>query len=73
LQGLSTGEILTRFPELHVGIPFPYSMTSEDSYLKSPFPGVSISSEDARDYFSISLGWNTTEEEIDRLVDLLSG
>jgi cysteine desulfurase len=73
LQGLSTGEILTRFPELHVGIPFPYSMTSEDSYLKSPFPGVSISSEDARDYLSISLGWNTTEEEIDRLVDLLSG
>jgi cysteine desulfurase len=71
LQGRSGLELLKRIPELFLGLAVPHAIPSQQTFQSTPFPAIGVSMEEAISTVRVSVGWNTTDQEIESAADLL--
>jgi cysteine desulfurase len=72
LRGVDATKLVQQIPELHIGLPFPNSMISAQSVLNSPWNAIGITGDSAKELAVVSVGWNTTREEVKRAAGLLA-
>jgi cysteine desulfurase len=65
-------QLLIRTPELHLGYSDAYSDQSARMIPYGALEATGVTPRDAASTIRVSLGWNTTEEEIDQAVQMLS-
>ncbi len=66
LKDRSALAILRRVPELFLGLAIPHPVPSQQSYLSTAFHAMGVSMDEAIATLRVSVGWNTTEEEIEK-------
>ncbi|MDZ4852228.1 MAG: cysteine desulfurase family protein [Pirellulaceae bacterium] len=63
--------LLRRVPELYLGLAIPHVIPSERSYQATPYHAIGVSIEVASATVRVSVGWNTTDQEIETAAQLL--
>jgi cysteine desulfurase len=72
MQEVSAQALWVKAPELHFGLPIAYQSVSEETYRTHPLHAIQLSLDQARKVLCVSLGWNTTREEVDEAASVLS-
>jgi cysteine desulfurase len=72
LGQLTCASLLAKMPELHLGVPWNTNFISANTYDRSCFHAIGLDQSQAHGILCASLGWNTTEDEIDRAIGLIS-
>ncbi len=71
LKGRSGLELLRRTPELFLGLAIPHSISSLRTFQSTPFPAMGVTLDEAIATVRVSVGWNTTEQEIESAAVML--
>jgi len=71
LKDRSALAILRRVPELFLGLAIPHPVPSQQSYLSTVFHAMGVPMDEAISTVRVSVGWNTTEQEIETGAKLL--
>jgi cysteine desulfurase len=71
LKGRSGLELLRRVPELYLGLAIPNSIPSMQTFESTAYPAMGVTLQDAIATVRVSVGWNTTEQEIETAAVLL--
>ena len=71
LKGRSGIELMRRVPELFLGLAIPHAMSSEDTFQSTPFPAIGVTLEEAVSTVRVSVGWNTTDQEVESAAVML--
>jgi cysteine desulfurase len=72
MGGLSAQAILAKASELHIGLPIAYQSISDAAFRTHALNAIQLTLEEARSILCVSVGWNTTREEIDDAASILS-
>lgn len=72
MGGISAQAILAKASELHIGLPIAYHSISDAAFRTHALNAIQLTLEEARSVLCVSVGWNTTREEIDDAASILS-
>lgn len=65
LKNCNAAKLLANTPELHIGLPISHDLTAERSFEGSPLEAVGQTLDSAREMVVVSVGWNTTVDEVE--------
>jgi cysteine desulfurase len=72
MGGVSAQAILAKASELHIGLPIANQSISENAFRMHALNAIQLTLEEARSVLSVSVGWNTTRDEVDDAASVLS-
>ncbi len=72
LKNCNAAKLLENTPELHLGLPIAHDLTAANTFERTPLAAVGLSPESARELIVVSVGWNTTVEEVEIAAEKLA-